>query len=154
MNTNALIQLWNVTQEHPGTSGARAATGVLLGLYNGTRFPCDLTDLRLLDGQNLSAAIAVIADDARHCQMEVHEWLNRITGRYDFGPRFEHLAHEYTIFKRGRCKVSELHPLQPARLRITPQEKQLDLGKIQHKQMLERESAVVDHLNQLIARAI
>jgi len=154
MNTNALIQLWNVTQEHPGTSGARAATGVLLALYNGTRFPCDLTDLRLLDSQHLSAAIAVITNDAHRCQMEVHEWLNRITGRSDFGERFEHLAHDYTIFKRGRCKVNELRPLQPARLRITPQEKQLDLGRIQHKQMLERESAVVDHLNQLIARAI
>jgi hypothetical protein len=120
MNTNALIQLWNVTQEHSGTSGARAATGVLLALYNGARFPCDLTDLRLLDGQNLSAAIAVITNDAHRCQMEIHEWLNRITGRNDFGARFEHLAHEYTIFKRGRCKVKELHPLQPARLRITP----------------------------------
>tara|TARA_R110001592_G_scaffold350999_1_gene647767 strand:- start:5080 stop:5535 length:456 start_codon:yes stop_codon:yes gene_type:complete len=120
MNTKALIQLWNLTQEHAGTSGARAATGVLLALYNGTRFPCDLTDLRLLDGQNLSAAIAVITDDAQRCQMEIHEWLNRITGRTDFGTRFEHLAHEYTIFKRGRCKKNELRPLQPARLRITP----------------------------------
>lgn len=118
MNTRALIQLWNLTQLHPGTSGARAAAGVLLGLYNGTRFPFDLTDLRVLDGEHLAAALAVIASDAGRCQMEVHEWLNRLAKRTDFGQRFEHLAHEYQTFKRGRCKREWLEPLQPAHLRL------------------------------------
>lgn len=118
MNTAALIQLWNLTQEHPGTSGARAAASVLLGLYNGSRFPCDLTELRTLDGHNLSAAITVISNDAQRCQMEVHDWLNHITGRNDFGPRFERLAHQYTEFKRGRCKVKELEQITPQSLRI------------------------------------
>jgi hypothetical protein len=121
MNTTALIQLWNLTQRHPGTSGARAAAGVLLGLYNGTRFPFDLTDLRVLDNQHLPAALQVITSDATRCQMEVHDWLNRMTGRRDFGPRFEHLAHEYTAFKRGRCKREYLLPLQPARLLLAEQ---------------------------------
>ena len=48
MNTQSLTKLWNHTQQHKGTSGARAAAGVLLGLYNGDRFPFDLTELRVI----------------------------------------------------------------------------------------------------------
>lgn len=120
MNTEALIKLWNLTQLHRGTSGARAAAGVLLGLYNGTRFPFDLTDMRLLGGAEQAAAIAVIQADANRCQMEVHEWLNRLTGRHDFGNRFEHLAHEFRCFQRGRCKKAHLleRPISPERLVI------------------------------------
>lgn len=118
MNTHALIQLWNLTQEHSGTSGARAAAGVLLGLYNGGRFPFDLTDLRVLDSNHLRAALEVIASDAGRCQMEVHDWLNHVSGRTDFGARFERLAHEYGCFKRGRCKREHLSDVQPARLRL------------------------------------
>ena len=116
MNTKALMKLWNMTQEHIGTSGARAAAGVLLGLYNGQRFPLDLTELRVLDDCYLEAAMAVIGADASHCQMEVHQWLNRISGRTDFGQRFEHMAHEYTCFKRGRCKRDYLVKLEPQRV--------------------------------------
>ncbi|SOD25225.1 hypothetical protein SAMN05518800_1802 [Variovorax sp. YR752] len=116
MNTAALVQLWNVTQIHQGTSGARAAAGVLLGLYNGSRFPFDLTDLRVLDGSNLDAAMEVMRCDASRCQMEVHAWLNRLTGRHDFGQRFEHLAHEWR--RKGKCKREYLDPLSPAHITI------------------------------------
>lgn len=116
MNMLALVELWNLTQQHSGTSGARVAAGVLLGLYNGDRFPFDLTELRALDRHNLDCALAVIGSDAGHCQMEVHEWLNRSSGRSDFGERFEHLAHEYARFKRGRCKKQGLRPVTPPRL--------------------------------------
>jgi hypothetical protein len=105
MDIKALVTLWNLTQEHPGTSGARAALGVLLGLYNGSRFPMDLTDLRLLDGKNLHAAISVIAHDAGSCQREVHEWLNHVSGRRDFGARFEFMAWDYR--RKGRVKKKE-----------------------------------------------
>lgn len=111
MNTAALIKLWNLTQKHRGTSGARAAAGVLLGLYNGHRFPFDLTDLRLLDEGNLAAAIAVINSDASRCQMEVHEWLNLLSSRHDFGQRFEHMAHDWK--RKGKCKREGLQPLNP-----------------------------------------
>ena len=120
MNRSALTTLWNLTQVHAGTSGARAAAGVLLGLYNGGRFPFDLTDLRVLDGEHLKAALEVIACDATRCQMEVHDWLNQLSGRTDFGQRFERLAHEFGCFKRGRCKREYLTPLSPQRLVITP----------------------------------
>jgi len=123
MNTSALIQLWNLTQVHSGTSGARAAAGVLLGLYNGTRFPFDLTDLRVLDSNHLRAALEVIAADAGRCQMEVHDWLNQLSGRTDFGARFERLAHEYGCFKRGRCKREHLSEVLPARLTFRTEER-------------------------------
>ena len=118
MNTKALAELWNVTQEHIGTSGARVAAGVLLGLYNGTRFPLDLTELRCLDDRLRKAAFDVLQADATRCQMEVHSWLNRIAMRDDFGQRFEHLAHEYTTFKRGRCKKDYLVDINPRRLTL------------------------------------
>lgn len=108
MNTNLLISLWNHTQQHPGTSGARACAQVLLGLYNGARFPMDLTDLRVLDKPLREAALSVITHDATACQREVHEWLNLLAGRRDMGDRFEALAWEYNCFKRGRCKRDEL----------------------------------------------
>lgn len=116
MNIQALVTVWNITQLHVGTSGARAAAGVLLGLYNGTRFPFDMTDLRLLGSKELEAALAVITCDATRCQMEVHSWLDRITGRHDFGMRFEHLAHEWR--RKGKCKREFLDPLNPPRLVI------------------------------------
>lgn len=118
MNIAALVHLWNMTQKHSGTSGARVAAGVLLGLYNGDRFPFDLTELRALDGDNLEQAIEVIRADSGFCQMEVHAWLNRLSNRQDFGERFEHLAHEYNRFKRGRCKKEFLKPVSPARLTL------------------------------------
>ena len=37
-------------------SGAKVAASLLLGFYNGTRFPFDLTDLRLLDAGILNDA--------------------------------------------------------------------------------------------------
>lgn len=135
MNTLALIRLWNLTQMHRGTSGARAAAGVLLGLYNGARFPFDLTELRVLDSSNLQAAIDVVNADASRCQREVHEWLNLLAGRRDFGQRFEHLAHEYAAFKRGRCKREHLVPLQPASL-------VLDAGEYAHEHAIATPEAV------------
>lgn len=116
MNTTALIQLWNLTQRHRGTSGGRAAAGVLLGLYNGSRFPMDLTDLRVMDNSNLAAALRVMQDDASRCQMEVHEWLNQLTGRRDFGARFEQLAHDYS--RKGKCKKEHLDRLVPTLILI------------------------------------
>lgn len=88
--------------------GAKVAAGLLLGLYNGTRFPFDLTDLRLLDAQMLDDALALMRFDAR-LTSEVHEWLNTLYGRDDFGGRFEHLAHKWR--KKGKCKKEWLVPV-------------------------------------------
>lgn len=115
MNTAALIRLWNVTQNHDEyTSGARRAALVLLGLYNGPRFPFDLTELRAMDTDIHRDALLVITDDSTRCQREVHEWLNLLTGRTDFGERFEHLAWRFRV--KGRCKRDALRTLNPPRL--------------------------------------
>jgi hypothetical protein len=108
MNSKSLISVWNHTQQHKSTSGARVCAAVLLGLYNGARFPMDLTELRVLDPDLRDHCFKVIYSDAKHCQREVHEWLNCISGRRDLGTRFEELAWEYQCFKRGRCKASDL----------------------------------------------
>lgn len=88
--------------------GARVAAHLLLGLYNGRRFPFDLTDLRCLDAENLQRALTLLRFDA--CpKMEVHQWLNQMYGRTDFGMRFEHMAHAWKL--KGRCKKEHLDPV-------------------------------------------
>ncbi|MDH5257007.1 MAG: hypothetical protein OEX07_03335 [Gammaproteobacteria bacterium] len=87
------------------------AIRVLLSLYNGPRFKLDMTELRRLDADNLKDAIAVIHADARRPVREIHQWLNTLTGRVDFGHRFENLAYEYKI--RGRCKRDGLRAVEP-----------------------------------------
>ena len=92
--------------------GARVAARLLLGLYNGYRFAFDLTDLRLLDGANLKRALALLEFDATP-RMEVHEWLNRLYGRTDFGMRFEHLAHSWNL--KGKCRKEGLEKVPAVR---------------------------------------
>lgn len=118
MNIKSLISLWNHTQQHAGTSGARVCAAVLLGLYNGARFPMDLTDLRELDNALRTHALQVITADATFTKMEVHSWLNHLTGRWDFGQRFEMLAWEYKSFARGRCKKEYQEQCTPTRFEI------------------------------------
>ena len=93
-------------------SAWRVAAKMLLGLYNGYRFQFDLTELRRLDADNLKRALALLEFDARP-RMEVHEWLNRLYGRTDFGPRFEHLAHRWNL--KGKCKKQGLVPVEAVR---------------------------------------
>ena len=77
-------------------SAGRVAAKMLLGLYNGHRFQFDLTELRRLDADNLKRALALLEFDARQ-RMKVHEWLNFLYDRTDFGPRFELLAHRWNL---------------------------------------------------------
>ncbi|GKS93210.1 hypothetical protein [Acidovorax sp. SUPP2825] len=97
------------TQTH---SGARVAARLLLGLYNGDRFEFDLTDLRLFDASNLKRALALLEFDANP-RMEVHEWLNRMYGRTDFGARFESMAHRWEL--KGKCKKAYLEKVPAVR---------------------------------------
>ena len=82
-----------------GGRHAEVIARLLLGLYDGKRFPFDLTNLRLLEDALLKDAMTLIQFDARPV-MEIHEWLNQIYEHTDFGTRIEHLAHEWRI--RGR----------------------------------------------------
>ena len=69
-------------------------------------------ELRRLDASNLKRALALLEFDARP-RMEVHEWLNRLYGRTDFGPTFEHLAHRWNL--KGKCKKQGLVPVEAVR---------------------------------------
>lgn len=91
----ALLRLYHLASTAQHSAGEVAAR-VLLGCYNGYRFPFDLTELRRLDTHNFEDAIAVIRFDVRPAH-EVHEWLNLLTGRTDFGARFEWLATKWRI---------------------------------------------------------
>ncbi|WP_288254204.1 hypothetical protein [uncultured Hydrogenophaga sp.] len=113
---DALAKLWQLGQGD--SSGEKAAAKLLLGLYNGRRFPFDLTDLRLLDEANLARALLVLEMDARPRQ-EVHELLGMIFQhpRGHFGDEFEWRAYELRL--KGRTKKAFL----PERARLCPVER-------------------------------
>lgn len=99
----AICLLYETAKWMLDTGGGSTCGKVLLGLYNGTRFPFDLTDLRRLDNARLEAAMVVIRMDASHTYTEVHELLNAIyaDGR-SVGGEFENWAHRLRL--KGKCK--------------------------------------------------
>lgn len=94
----ALLRLWQVAQRDTGQS--RVCARLLLGLYNGQRFPFDLTDLRLLDQTLLEDALAVMRMDAAPVA-EVHELIYLLTKQRGMGVRFELMACDWRM--KGRC---------------------------------------------------
>lgn len=107
---DALLKLFSVAKRHLGSSGGRTAALVLLGLYNGPRFPLDLTELRTLDAGNLAAAITVIQMDAARTHAEVHDILNALLGVNWVGSQLELWAYQLRLPKR--CKKEALPSLQ------------------------------------------
>ena len=107
---DALLRVWKMAHHDHG--GAEVCARLLLGLYNGPRFPFDLTDLRRLDNTMLNAAFTLLALDAR-CTQEIHCHLRDLLGEeHHFGPEFEHLAYDWGF--KGRCPKKWL-PKQPRR---------------------------------------
>lgn len=68
----ALQRLANIAQGDTGQSGT--IRRFLLGLYNGHRWPFDLTTLRGLDKDLFEDCIAVVTLDARATVKEVHQY--------------------------------------------------------------------------------
>jgi hypothetical protein len=99
----AIKAIYEAAQRMLDTGGGSRCAKVLLGLYNGNRFPFDLTDLRCLDGNLYSAALAVIDMDARRTYCEVHELLNAIyaDGR-NVGAELENWAYRLRWGKRTK----------------------------------------------------
>ncbi|MGE0350930.1 DUF7673 family protein [Hydrogenophaga sp.] len=110
---DALVHLWLMGQRY--SSSEKAAANLLLGLYNGLRFPFDLTDLRLFDDSNLRRALLVLEMDARP-KAEVHVLLAHALGeeRGTMGLRFEYRALDLRL-KRA-AKKADLAP-RPAPMR-------------------------------------
>lgn len=79
---DALQRLWKRANEHSGQGGTVAR--FLLGLYNGQRFPFDLSEFRKLDPASFEDCLQVLRMDGRphqevHCALgvdsEEFEWL-------------------------------------------------------------------------------
>ena len=109
---DALVHLWRMGQRD--SSSEKAAAKLVLGLYNGRRFPFDLTDLRLFDNSNLRRALLVLEMDARP-RYEVHVLLARETGETEgtMGAHFEFRAYDLRL--KGAAKKTSL-PERPAPL--------------------------------------
>lgn len=87
----ALHRLWRIANGHSGQ--CRYVAAFLLGLYNGNRFPFDLTSLRALDDEIVADCLAVLAMDSRP-SAEVHVLLGVP------GQAFEELAADWRIRDR------------------------------------------------------
>ena len=110
----AALRLYHLAKRHLGTGGGNAAAKLLIGLYNGTRFPFDLTDLRRFDPANFEAAMIVLRMDACQTWCEIHVLLDAIRGPHaNTGAEFENWAYDLKL--RGRCKKEAL-PQMPTDL--------------------------------------
>lgn len=69
----ALRVIVSAIRRNPGTGQVQRLTAFLGGLYNGPRFPFDMTDLRALDTELADACMDVLNYD-RYSQAEIHTW--------------------------------------------------------------------------------
>lgn len=107
----AYKRLFDMAFHHLGTSGGNTCLKVLLGLYNGRRFPMDMTDLRYLDLGNLDAAMTVIRADSYRTFAEVHDVLDAIRG-FEAPSTQRYLENwAYLIRLKGRCTKDNLPSL-------------------------------------------
>lgn len=70
----ALKRLVVIAQNDSGQP--RIVRRFLLGLYNGERWPFDMTDLRCLDAQILADCLLVLGMDAAGPRREVHKYID------------------------------------------------------------------------------
>lgn len=89
----ALSALSRLMMSAQGCSGqCRHVAAFLLSLYDGHRFPVDITALRVLDGGLLEDCLTVLEADARGVfGREIHLWL------VDGAHVFERLAMDWEI---------------------------------------------------------
>lgn len=89
---DALRRLLPIAQGNSGQ--CKSVARILLGLYNGVRFPLDLTFLRCLDYKILDDVLAVLRMDANALQ-EVHLYFT------NGGQVFEQLAKDWGFEQKG-----------------------------------------------------
>ncbi|ABM96854.1 DUF7673 family protein [Methylibium petroleiphilum] len=85
----ALQRLYQVALGDAGQ--CRFIARFLLGLYNGTRFPFDLTDLRAIDEALFEDCMTVLRMDARLCRQEIHLYFT------NGGAKFEQLVRDWNV---------------------------------------------------------
>ncbi|MBV7454322.1 hypothetical protein KW843_07555 [Acidovorax sp. sif1233] len=106
----AVRGLFNVARRLWDTGGGGTVARLLLGIYNGGRFPFDLTDLRRLDGKNLAMAMTVLHMDASYCRAEVHVVLAALLDDPTVQSRMECWAYDMGL--KGRAKKAEVEELR------------------------------------------
>ncbi|MDZ5459279.1 DUF1949 domain-containing protein [Azohydromonas lata] len=89
VGVQALQRLFKIAKGNSGQCGRVAR--FLLGLYNGWRFPFDLTLLRGVDEATFEDCVRVLRMDAMLARREVHEHLA------NGGPEFEKLAETWRM---------------------------------------------------------
>jgi hypothetical protein len=87
----ALRRLFKIAQGHSGQ--CRNVAAFLLGLYNGSRFPFDMTNFRAVDTEIFNDMLLVLRMDSRLIE-EVHTYFD------DGGQAFEQLAQDWNLYKR------------------------------------------------------
>ena len=95
----SLQALYEIAQAHSGQ--CRYVARFLAGLYNGVRFPFDLTDLRALDEAIFEHCLAVLRMDARPAK-EVHEYFP------DGGHKWEAMIARWGLDKEQVTRAREL----------------------------------------------
>lgn len=107
---DAVRGLFDVARRLWDTGGGGTVARLLLGIYNGGRFPFDLTDLRRLDNNNLAMALTVLQMDARYCRAEVHVILSALLDDMTVQSRMECWAYDMGL--KGRAKKAEVEELR------------------------------------------
>lgn len=93
---DALKRLVRLAQGDTGQ--CRIAARFVLGLYNGDRFPFDLTDLRSVDDEIFLDCMQLLRMDARVTEREVHRYFE------DGGQLFERIAEDWGFEKKNGGK--------------------------------------------------
>ena len=101
----ALERLFNLANRDSGQ--CLYVARFLLGLYNGTRFPFDLTDLRGLDDDLFEDCMTVLRMDARIKRQEVHWYFE------NGGERFEQLASDWNVQDVVQLRADAERAAQP-----------------------------------------
>lgn len=101
----ALQRLFTVANGHSGQ--CRYIARFLLGLYNGTRFPFDLTDLRAIDDALFEDCMVVLRMDARLTRREVHLYVE------GGGKAFERLVKDWGVEDMAKVREDAKRAAQP-----------------------------------------
>lgn len=101
----ALERLFRMAQGDTGQ--ARYVVRFLLSLYNGARFPFDLTDLRAMDEPLFEDCMAVLCMDARVTRKEVHLYVD------NGGKAFEQLAKDWDVQDMEKTREDAKRAAQP-----------------------------------------
>lgn len=101
----ALQRLFAVA--HRDSGQCRYTACFLLGLYNGRRFPFDLTDLRAIDDALFNDCMTVLRMDARLTRQEVHLYVE------GGGKAFEQLAKDWSVEDVAKVREDAKRAAQP-----------------------------------------